>query len=161
MENKNRELRMYFFVPYNISPIQAGIQALHAVVRYGTRYHDDPEYFDWALNHETVVILNGGTSNTITLQPGSMEEKIEYLKSKNFRHSVFTEPDLNYMTSGICFLLDERYFKKDAVWDNLIEDYLNPSDRYEPNKVRDIFGVNYPDVIEMRLWLASQRLANN
>lgn len=161
MENKNRELRMYFFVPYNISPIQAGIQALHAVVRYGAKYHDDPEYFDWALNHETVIILNGGTSNTITLQPGSMEEKELYLTSKGIKYTKFNEIDLNYMTSGICFLLDERYFKKDIVWDELIEDYLNPSDRYEPSKVRDIFGINYHDVIEMRLWLASQRMANN
>ena len=33
-EHKTLELRMYFFVPYNISPIQKSIQAGHAALEY-------------------------------------------------------------------------------------------------------------------------------
>lgn len=152
---------MYFFVPYNISGRQAGIQALHAAMRYGFKYNNDEEFREWIQHHETVILLNGGTSNVNTFQTGSMEEKIGYLSSKGIKHTTFNEIDLNYMTSGICFLLDERYFKKDIVWDELIEDYLNPSDRYEPSKLKEIFGENYHNVIEVRLWLKQFRLADN
>ena len=33
----NLELRMYGLVPYNISPIQQGIQFGHAVIEYGQK----------------------------------------------------------------------------------------------------------------------------
>ena len=88
MENK-LELRMYGFVPYNISEIQKGIQFGHAVVEYaqmakkgdptieweessdGTRYKKvrfesldlEDTYNDWADNWKTFIILNGGTTN--------------------------------------------------------------------------------------------------
>ena len=65
------ELRMYGLVPYNISPIQQGIQFGHAVVDYGqlakTLSTEHPniisQYDDWANNWKTFIILNGGTTN--------------------------------------------------------------------------------------------------
>lgn len=35
------ETRMYFLVMYNLSPMQQGIQALHAAVEYGLTYGDN------------------------------------------------------------------------------------------------------------------------
>ena len=65
------ELRMYGMVPYNISPIQQGIQFGHAVVDYGQRMkylgeHNqslNTQYNDWADNYKTFIILSGGTTN--------------------------------------------------------------------------------------------------
>ena len=45
MENK-LELRMYGFVPYNISEIQKAIQFGHAVVEYGLENFHTNEYLD-------------------------------------------------------------------------------------------------------------------
>ena len=61
------ELRMYGFVPYNISPIQQAIQFGHAVVEYGQMIKGKTKqeiiYDDWANNWKTFIILNGGTTN--------------------------------------------------------------------------------------------------
>ena len=49
--------RMYGLVPYNISPIQQGIQFGHAVVEYGLEYgqgHADDPYLQWARNDKTI-----------------------------------------------------------------------------------------------------------
>ena len=87
MENK-LELRMYGFVPYNISEIQKGIQFGHALVEYGLENFNTTEYLDWAKYWKTFIILNGGTSNHSTNRyheteeeyVGSMETILETLK---------------------------------------------------------------------------------
>jgi hypothetical protein len=64
MEDKILELRMYFFVPYNISEIQKGIQAGHAALRYARQFSaDNPDVWNFVDNYETWIILNGGTTN--------------------------------------------------------------------------------------------------
>jgi len=121
--NKFLELRMYGFVPYNISEIQKGIQFGHAVARYGRKYNgsDLSEYVRWVDNWETFIILNGGTSsegqlvtqgyNTSTYY-GTMQEYLTNLTANNVRVGSFYEPDLNSMLSAMCFIVDERVFNK-------------------------------------------------
>ena len=143
MENK-LELRMYGFVPYNISEIQKGIQFGHAVVEYaqmakkgdptieweegsdGTRYKKvrfesldlEDTYNDWANNWKTFIILNGGTSNHIDPEyVGSMESIVEQLKENGVKFATFNEPDLNDMLSGIVFIVDERVFNRKVYLD--------------------------------------------
>ena len=67
---KRLEYRMYGLVPYNISPIQQGIQFGHEVVEYGLKHgksnviNDKVDtYTQWAKNDKTFIILNGGTTN--------------------------------------------------------------------------------------------------
>ena len=55
--------RLYFFVPYNISPIQQAIQAGHAALEYAFKYGNTEEFIDFVTNHKTWIILNGGTTN--------------------------------------------------------------------------------------------------
>jgi len=59
--------RMYGMVPYNLSPIQQGIQFGHAVVRMGRTVRDmgymEDIYNKWADKDEVFIILNGGTTN--------------------------------------------------------------------------------------------------
>lgn len=119
MSSKKPELRMYFLVMYNISPIQQGIQALHACVEYFLKYWKTKEFWEWAKTHKTVIILNGGTSNDGTgtmygMEPstGSMEQHFDTLKANKIKCAGFNEPDLNYSLSAIAFLVDEKVFNK-------------------------------------------------
>lgn len=152
MENK-LELRMYGIVPYNISPIQQGIQFGHAVVEYGQIIKEGKKqqeiiYNDWANNWKTFIILNGGTSNHSinryhqTDEPfvGSMESNLVLLEQNNVDIATFYEPDLNDMLSAIVFIVDERVFNRkkypdfgDWVIDNY-GDLLITDDPYETRK---------------------------
>lgn len=126
-ETKNLELRMYFFVPYNLSPIQQGIQAGHAALEYERSFGDTELYQDFVRNHKTWIILNGGTTNKgLTKDPSTgwyanpRKEEYPYLGSlDNIAHqlafndipfSTFQEPDLNNALTAVCFITDERVF---------------------------------------------------
>ncbi len=116
---KQLELRMYFLTMYNLSPIQQGIQSLHAVVEYGLKYGKTKEYLEWAKTHKTVILLNGGTSNDgnrsyykVPKQPGTMEQHLRTLCANKIKCAAFYEPDLNYSLSAIAFIVDERVFNK-------------------------------------------------
>jgi hypothetical protein len=124
---KKLELRMYGLTPYNISPIQQGIQFGHAVVEYGQKMkylgeHNqllNTQYNDWADNWKTFIILNGGTSNHSVNRYsdteeffGTMEGNLRSLEDNGVEVGTFYEPDLNDMLSGIVFIVDERVFNK-------------------------------------------------
>ena len=63
MKKENRIYRMTGLVPYNLSPIQQGIQFGHGVIEYSLDFGDTPEYQKWAKKDKTFIILNGGTTN--------------------------------------------------------------------------------------------------
>lgn len=116
---ENKELRMYGFVPYNISPIQQAIQFGHAVVEYGLDFFNTEKYQKWAKLYKTFIILNGGVSNHSVnrYQPdidyiGTMESKLLTLKDMCINVGIFYEPDLNDMLSGIVFIVSEEVFNK-------------------------------------------------
>jgi|694.fasta_scaffold97392_3 hypothetical protein len=114
------ELRMYGFVPYNISEIQKGIQFGHAVVEYALENFNVGQYLDWAKYWKTFIILNGGTSNHSMNRyhhdeneyQGTMEDTLEVLMLNEVNLATFYEPDLNDMLSAIVFIIDERVFNR-------------------------------------------------
>ena len=62
-------MRFYGFGNYYLSSLQQGLQAGHAAVDLYVKYHllqqqDSRQvmYADWAANHKTMVLLNGGNS---------------------------------------------------------------------------------------------------
>jgi len=121
MKNK-LELRMYILTPYNISPIQQGIQSLHGCVEYAQKHFKDSDYQDWAKNFKTVIILNGGTTNNgFNGGPGTMQMHLEALKKNKIKHSVFFEPDLNNALTAVCFLVNEKVFNRKKY-----PDYVEP-----------------------------------
>ncbi len=137
MEEK-LELRMFGLVPYNISPIQQAIQYGHAVVEYGQKFKNDTTYNDWADNHKTFIILNGGTTNHKTsledgLPFGSLNQHLLTLHQNNIDLAKFEEPDLGDQLTAIVFIVDERVFNRkkypdfsDWLFENY-EDYINVS----------------------------------
>jgi len=121
----NLEKRLYFFVPYNISEIQKGIQAGHAALEYAHKFKDDPDFIDFVEYHKTWIILNGGTTNgrlsinhetgwvanpRIDEDPylGSLDNIANFLIKNDIPYSLFEEPDLNDALTSVCFLADER-----------------------------------------------------
>jgi len=116
METKSLQLRMYFFVPFNLSPIQQSIQAGHASLEYAYTYGNKELFQNFVKYHKTWIILNGGTTNNSENNPVSLQlilQEILDFNSDNFNkveYSTFYEPDLNDALTAICFIADERTF---------------------------------------------------
>lgn len=147
-ENKTLELRMYFFVPYNISPIQQAIQAGHSSLEYACEF-GDTKLFKEFMNHKTWIILNGGTTRTGGDPEGTMQQIVgainefnRSVKDKNQKVNIatFHEPDLNNALTAICFICDERVFNyKDSIdWSKYAEDYYSESDGVTDLELEDL-----------------------
>lgn len=108
----DRTYRMYGLVPYNISPIQQGIQFGHAVVEYGLEYFETEEYQEWARRDKTFIILNGGTTNNKPMHLGSLNEHYFEFTDRGIKIGEFHEPDLGDQLTAVVFLVDDRVFDK-------------------------------------------------
>lgn len=118
--------RMYCLVMYNISPIQQGIQAAHAIVEYSNKLPARPnpdifEYDCWANDDKTIIILNGGTSN-------DMKKHWKTLMKNKIRAAQFKEPDLNKSMSAIAFIVSHEVWDKKKFPDILHSDGTLDSD---------------------------------
>ena len=168
-KTKNRlEYRMYGLVPYNISPIQQGIQFGHAVVEYGlehgrTRVINDKvcTYTQWARNDKTFIILNGGTTSTNPESPGTLNYAESELYSMGVQLATFHEPDLGDQLTAVVFLVDERVWNKEKYpeWDGThrgqkVQTGLGPIAHY-----KNLFGEDATWVLEMREFLSRFKLA--
>jgi hypothetical protein len=127
-ENTEIRYRMYFLTMYNISPIQQGIQSLHAVVEYAQKYFNTPEYQRWASKDKTVILLNGGTSNLtgtnhydMPQSQGSMENHMTMLMMNDVDCAAFNEPDLNNATASVAFLVPEQVWDRETYPDPVID----------------------------------------
>lgn len=107
------EKRMYGLVPYNISPIQQGIQFGHAVVEYSLTYSKTEKYKSWSKEWKTFIILNGGTTNWRENKRGTLNNHLSTLLSNNIECAWFSEPDLGDQLTAVVFIVDERVFKED------------------------------------------------
>ena len=112
--------KAYFFVPYNISAAQIGIQAGHSLGRYALKYgRNDPNHIVWDFleNHETWIVLDGGTTNEDRdfegIAAGTMNQIGDSLLANAIEFSYFHEPDLNHALSALCFIADERVFDRE------------------------------------------------
>jgi hypothetical protein len=127
------EYRMYGMVPYNLSPIQQGIQYGHAVIEYQQMVKGLPPsevlYNKWAQNDKTFIILDGGTTNNSEQNYGTLQKNRDLLAQNEILFSEFKEPDLNDALTAICFLVDERCWNKilycDFIIDTTVSEEIN------------------------------------
>jgi len=152
--------RMYGLVPYNISPIQQGIQFGHAVVEYGLEYgqgHADDPYLQWARNDKTFIILNGGTTNRNEDHWGTLNQSVLELERLRVQYSSFYEPDLGDQLTAVVFLVDERVWDKEKYPE--YDELLHGSYTEKPNHDFDLFGDDADQILGIREFLSNYRLA--
>lgn len=155
------ELRMYGLVPYNISPIQQGIQFGHAVVEYANEFNNDSDYINWAINYKTFIILNGGTTNTSLKNYGTLNTHRDTLIEEDIKCVEFCEPDLGDQLTAIVFLVDERVFNKNVYPDfrpwlenilgsEIVSKTIKLIKKKKPNAtIEDIYSKEYNEWIEL------------
>lgn len=146
MEN-NLELRMYSLVLYQLNGRQIGIQSGHSNVEYGVKYNFNEPFLDWARNWKTVIVLNGGSSITLT-------QHIEWLSEKGIENAPFIEPDLYNQVTSVSFLADERIFdyKKYPDFHQYILNLGCPKkmiEEYKSDELPTVFKSFYSDWVEM------------
>jgi len=161
-ENGNDDLRMYGLVPYNLSPIQQGIQFGHAVVEYANQFYNDEDYQKWSQECKTFIILNGGTTNYsfqkngTSLRKGTLNQHLETLRELDVKLAYFCESDLGYQLTGIVFLVDERIYNKEKYpeFDGLDNsDYLEWLSKFSDNSEKA------QKIVDLREFLKQFRLA--
>jgi len=127
------EYRMYGLVPYNLSPIQQGIQFGHAVVDYARSIIGiqpaERVYNKWADIDKTFIILNGGTTNNNISKLGSLNIHLNTLREKEIMVTEFNEPDLGDQLTAFVFLVDERVFNKELYPDFVKSEYTWPRNK--------------------------------
>lgn len=132
------EYRMYGLVPYNISPIQQGIQFGHAVVEYGQTVKGlsnlEKIYNKWAKEDKTFIILNGGTTNNTPDKLGSLNQHLRTLTDNGVATAVFHEPDLGDQLTAVVFLVDERVFNRELYPDFVGTPYTWPQHKTPSDK---------------------------
>ena len=121
----NRTYRMYGLVPYNLSPIQQGIQYGHAVQEYNNfmsvigntdETKADKEAFDkWRNEDKTFIILNGGTTNSNPERFGTLNIALMEAIDHGLKVASFREPDLGDQLTAFVFLVDDRVFDR-VTW---------------------------------------------
>lgn len=177
MEAKELEYRMYGLVPYNISPIQQGIQFGHAVVEYAEKYFKSIQYRKWAEKDKTFIILNGGTTNSSRdfngISQGSLNQHADFLSDNDITFAHFREPDLQDALTAVVFLVDERVWdkKKYPDYDTFIitqqEKLLTPDALfgsiylpYSPEiYYHGMFGEDYETIVTLRKFLSQFKFA--
>ena len=147
------EYRMYGLVPYNLSPIQQGIQFGHAVVEYGTaRNLRNSDYPIAGKTGTAGQAATAGTVNTkdlgqpeiiynqwadndktfIILNGGTTNNNPDKLGSLNQHYNLITEktrtaffcePDLGDQLTAFVFLVDERVWNRELYPDFIPVDY--------------------------------------
>lgn len=142
--------RMYGLVPYNLSPIQQGIQFGHAVVEYGLKYFDTKEYKEWANECKTFIILNGGTTNNSEEYKGSLNKHADKIWELEVPSARFHEPDLGNQLTAVVFLVPEQVYNKALYPD--FEDYVIKqfSPWYLTENKRDMEHAGCPSI---EIWL--------
>jgi len=100
-------LRMYFFVMYNLSGIQKGIQAGHAALEYARKYGHQKQYQEFIDLDKTFILLDGGGSR-------DMVTRVQELFVHGIQHVIFNEPDLSNSISAIAFIVPEVIYNFDV-----------------------------------------------
>jgi hypothetical protein len=129
-----RTHRMYGFVPYNISPIQQGIQFGHAVQEYnnlmgslntGIKATEQSAFDTWRKYDKTFIILNGGTTNSNPENLGTLNKILNDLTDAGVLCASFNEPDLGDQLTAVVFIVDDRVFDRETWKDYTGIFYVN------------------------------------
>jgi hypothetical protein len=95
-ENPADYMKMYVLINRdNLSLVQCGVQAAHAVAEFMEAYGDKPRVKDWVNNHKTMIFLEGSQKDIQVMK--------EVLAWYGYVHKSFYEPDLNDLETAVVF----------------------------------------------------------
>lgn len=156
------EYRMYGLVNYQFSgTIHAGIQHSHAVTKYQRAVVGTPMeriYNKWADFDVTVIILNGGTTNSNPERLGTLNKHFDALFTNSIIVQPFCEPDLGDELTAIAFLVDERVFNRE-LYPDFIEEKL-PWGRKKPSE-KELSELDIRNEKNRERWVEKIGGANN
>lgn len=141
MEQQKQELRAYFFQNFYLQGIHAGIQAQHTMAEMFVKYIMGSEkemLLDWAQNHKTTIVLNGGMS-------GDLQAIVDLLSSpqNTYPWAFFKETEyaLNGALTNVGIILPERIYNHDKNFSELLSGRnignMALDVHYEPPKLSD------------------------
>jgi hypothetical protein len=159
----NDKWRMYGMVPYNLSPIQQGIQYGHAVQEYNNMILDSDfitnslkeNFNEWRHSCKTFIILNGGTTNSNPERFGTLNQHLSNLTDMQVVCASFREPDLGDQLTAFVFLVNEKVYNKEK-YPSYDEHIIRIS---EDEYYKEMFSNNWKEIVELREYLSKLKLA--
>jgi len=132
------EYSMYYLVLRHLSGINKAVQTSHCSIEYAIKYQNEPDFLKYSTIDKTIVMLDGGTHQ-------DMVETQKLLEESGVKHGYFLEPDINNAMTAICFLVDERLWKRELymtdynrfVEQRLMEDEISHYASYVPEYLGD------------------------
>ncbi len=126
-------MRFYGFGNYYLSSLQQGLQAGHAAVDLHVKYNLQDNgsdtsrkdmYNDWAANHKTMVLLNGGNS-------ADLQSIFEFLSDPQNPYPFVKfhedEVSLNGALTYVGMILPPRIYETASAIRNGVEHYFDPT----------------------------------
>ncbi len=108
-------MRQIFFVNMYCNHIQAGIQSGHAVNEMWLKYGFNPEkletIFEFARDHKTFILLNGGDHEALTDLMKFCDQR-----TNPYPWSVFREPGLNNAITSVSIIIPEKLYGTMDYW---------------------------------------------
>ena len=149
-------MRAYFLGNYYLSQIQQGIQAQHATSEMFVENPTNEILWDWARNHKTSILLNGGNS-------GSLDEVYPFLKVQADRFSLpiakFKEDkvSLNDATTCIGLVLPTEIYEFMSKYRSWVS-YKN-SNKSQPDIFAESEILDHSPYVDIANLLMDYRLA--
>lgn len=109
-------MRCYHLSNMYLSSIQAGIQSSHCQMELFVKYQEvsrqKNQLYDWAVDHKTMIVLNGGYLST-------MQEALEFLNNSAnpYPWTFFNESEeaMGGMLTNIAIVLPEKIYETSAL----------------------------------------------
>jgi hypothetical protein len=142
-----QDLRAYFFTNMYLTGIHAGIQAQHCTTRMFVKYTNalmgdvdgrekmqdcENMLFDWARNHETTIILNGGYASNLGRIAGFLNND-----ENDYPWEFFCESEeaLNGCVTSVGIILPSTVYDSNRKISKWLDERYNGSGY--PNKLSD------------------------
>lgn len=133
-------MRFYCFTHFMLSSIQQGIQTAHCVhqafVDNKGRSPSDDKLWDWARDHKTIVVLNGGNTADLNQLYLSIRRLCSIL---DLPYSAFNEDEqsLNGSITAVgCVIPEPIYTLASSLRENSIDACVAPSEYFSPEEVQ-------------------------
>lgn len=109
------KMRFYGYGNYYLSSLQQGLQAGHCVAELFVKYVNDKQklktVFDWAKDHKTKVLLNGGNSGSLANIHGFFESLVEKGMDLPFVKFHEDEESLNGALTYVAMIVPQEIYE--------------------------------------------------